>query len=111
MRISMKNYMKPVPRTIYYIHDTNTYTTKEPNNAVNYDVYELQITKHQKRFDHNPCDRKNFKNTLKEVSVYRNIYENTADIYLYWNDYKSSLYRQYCSNGITSIDLALNQSL
>lgn len=111
MRIPMKNYMKHVPRTIYYIHDTNTYTSNEPTNAVDYDVYELQMNEHQQKFDENPCERKNFKNTPREVSVYHNPYENTNDIYLYWNDYKSSLYNQYLNTGNVSIDLALNQSL
>lgn len=111
MRISMASYMQPVPCVIYYIYDTNTYTSTEPDNTVDYDVYELQMNEYQQRFDKNPCDRKNFKHTPREVSIYHNPYENTSDIYLYWNDYKSSLYNQYVKTGKTSIDLALNESL
>lgn len=111
MRIPMKNYMQPVPHVIYYIHDTDAYTSIEPDNTVDYDVYELVMNEFQERFDNNPCDRKNFKNTPREVSQYHNPYENTSDIYLYWNDYKSSLYNQYVKNGVISIDLALKQSL
>ena len=110
-RISMENYMKPVPRYIFYDYTTEKYTTNEPTNDHDYDVFELEITERQKRFDKDPTSRENFKNTPSEVSKYKNVFGFGFEIYLYWNDYKSSLYNQYMKTGKTSIDLALNESL
>lgn len=107
----LKDYMQAVPRYIYYDYTTEKYTKDEPSNDHDYDVYELVMTDRQKQFDDDPTNRQNFKNTPSEVSVYKDMFGFGTTLYLYWNDYKSSLYNQYIATQTTDIDLALNHAL
>lgn len=106
-RIYLKDYMQGAPRVIFYDYDNEVYTTDMPDNSINFDVYEIVMTPIQAKFDKDPTSRNNFKGMPNNVSVYKDAYSDNT-LYLYWNDYKSELYRQYCNTGRTDIDLALN---
>lgn len=117
-RTYLKDYIVATPNTIYYVYDDNDlnecnyYTTKLPDNGVDFDVYTRIDTPRQLEYDNEPANRKFYKDNPRDNSEYVNEFtDNTAHMYLYWNDWRGALYDTYCKTGRLDIDLALNNVL
>lgn len=116
-RTYLKDYIVTTPKTIYFVYsdtdDTNDYyTTVTPDNGVDFDVYTRIDTPRQLEYDVEPSNRKFYKDNPRDNSEYVNEFtDNTAHIYLYWNDWRGALYDTYRETGKLDIDLALNNVL
>ena len=107
----LADYMTSTPDVIYYDYNDEIYTTICPSNTHNYDIYAKHITERQNNFDNAPAQRKWFKDRPSDCTLYKDVFDTNKEIWLYWNDLRTELYRQHTETGHTNIDLALNRIL
>lgn len=112
-RLAVKDYILPMPRHIYYVHEVGEYTTTLPDNRVDFDTYDIVITEKQEKFDREPYARNNFKNLPSQVTKFINEFGTypTNEMYIDWYEFKSACYHLAVENGHADIDLAINMIL